>query len=207
MFKDNFDLVNDYFENTTGSGLIENIDNNSESRVAVLHRMFIYLLDEIGTKNKYKVAENGVPMDKVLLQSATLKNKKNIGLDAISVVTEIYLSDKFIEGLCSYIGELVTINSQDLSVLNSSSSKKSYDQIVSALGNYNKGTFGYNFTAKPTTTAMLEKRNKIWIKKLPDLLKKSNSFVAVGALHLDSKIGIIPELQKMGFVITAVDLN
>lgn len=53
--------------------------------------------------------------------------------------------------------------------------------------------------------AMIDNRNKTWVKQLPALLKEEGNFIAVGALHLPGESGLIALLQKEGFTLKAVD--
>lgn len=207
LFKEDFEMVNTYFEKKTGSGLVENVDNNSEARISVIWRIYGYLLGEIAAKGHIKISGNGDPMDKSLLESATLQKKIIAGLDPIEVVTSIYTSNNLIDEYCSLITDFIKIENHDFSAADTRLGQQSYDQLLAGMETYNKAKYHYNFTSNPTKAAMLEKRNKLWMKKLPDLLKSSNCFIAVGAKHLESRIGIIPELQKMGYVVTPVHLN
>lgn len=51
----------------------------------------------------------------------------------------------------------------------------------------------------------LKKRNKNWVKLLSSKLKESSLFIAVGALHLPGKEGVIELLQKQGFVLEPIN--
>ena len=207
LFKEDFEVVNTYFKDKTGSGLVENVDNSSEPRIGVIWRIYDYLLGEIAAKRHIKISGNGDPLDKSLLESATIQKKITVGLDPIEVVNSVYTSANLIDEYCSFIIDLIKIDNHDLLVADTRLGQQSYDRILFGMETYDKAKYDYNFTSKPTKAAMLEKRNKLWMKKLPDLIKSSNCFIAVGAKHLESRIGIIPELQKMGYVISPIDLN
>lgn len=51
---------------------------------------------------------------------------------------------------------------------------------------------------------ILDNRNEQWLKKLPQLLKDDSNFIAVGALHLAGKEGLLYQLAEMGYTIEAV---
>lgn len=53
--------------------------------------------------------------------------------------------------------------------------------------------------------ALIDDRNKEWVKQLPVLLQEECNFIAVGALHLPGENGLISLLQKEGFTVEAVD--
>ena len=50
---------------------------------------------------------------------------------------------------------------------------------------------------------LVDNRNADWITKLPEMMQKSSCFIAVGALHLGGKNGLIKLLEKDGYKITA----
>ena len=52
--------------------------------------------------------------------------------------------------------------------------------------------------------AMINHRNKDWAKKLPTIMKEAPTFIAVGALHLPGKEGLLNLLKQQGYKIEAV---
>lgn len=51
---------------------------------------------------------------------------------------------------------------------------------------------------------LVDDRNTAWLEKLPSLFKDAPCFVAVGALHLGGKNGLIKQLEKAGYHVTPV---
>jgi len=51
-------------------------------------------------------------------------------------------------------------------------------------------------------TRLVDNRNADWITKLPEMMQKSSCFIAVGALHLGGKNGLIKQLEKEGYKVT-----
>ena len=47
-------------------------------------------------------------------------------------------------------------------------------------------------------------RNHNWVNQLDDIMKKTPSFIAVGAAHLPSDDGLINLLRKKGYTVEAV---
>lgn len=47
-------------------------------------------------------------------------------------------------------------------------------------------------------------RNKKWLEKLPSIMKKKSSFIAVGCLHLPGEEGVLEGLRKLGYSVEAV---
>ena len=54
--------------------------------------------------------------------------------------------------------------------------------------------------------ALNKDRNIAWMKKLPQMMKEKSSFIAVGALHLAGKEGLLNLLEKAGYTVEAVSL-
>ncbi|MDL2252061.1 TraB/GumN family protein [Odoribacter sp. OttesenSCG-928-J03] len=52
--------------------------------------------------------------------------------------------------------------------------------------------------------AINEDRNNKWLAKLPGIMKSGPSFIAVGALHLPGEIGLLYQLEKMGYQVEPV---
>jgi uncharacterized protein YbaP (TraB family) len=54
------------------------------------------------------------------------------------------------------------------------------------------------------TSWLLDDRNENWMKQLPAMLAEGNRFIAVGALHLPGKKGLIEFLQQHGYTVKPV---
>lgn len=57
---------------------------------------------------------------------------------------------------------------------------------------------------KNAVTYMQTLRNKNWVDKMPEMMKKRSNLFAVGAAHLTNKHGIIYLLRQKGYTITPV---
>lgn len=54
---------------------------------------------------------------------------------------------------------------------------------------------------------MLDDRNVRWMEKMGELLSKGNQFIAVGALHLQGKKGLVSLLREQGYTVKAVKVK
>ena len=52
---------------------------------------------------------------------------------------------------------------------------------------------------------MITGRNKVMVEHAAPILAKGNAFIAVGALHLPGPEGLVEQLRKAGYTVTAVD--
>lgn len=51
---------------------------------------------------------------------------------------------------------------------------------------------------------MIDNRNKAWVKALPEIMKTTPTFIAVGALHLPGANGILNLLKQQGYTVDPV---
>lgn len=59
-------------------------------------------------------------------------------------------------------------------------------------------------TSKAQKDALLKDRNNKWVDELPAIMRNKPSLIAVGALHLPSRDGILYQLSKLGYTVEAV---
>ncbi|TIT16488.1 MAG: polysaccharide biosynthesis protein GumN, partial [Mesorhizobium sp.] len=52
---------------------------------------------------------------------------------------------------------------------------------------------------------MITSRNKVMADHAGPLLARGNAFMAVGAMHLPGPQGLVEDLRKAGYTVTAVD--
>jgi uncharacterized protein len=86
------------------------------------------------------------------------------------------------------------------------------DESLCLLANqYASFSFDYKFKEKckgdDMNEVLLKKRNEEWMQKLPDLLEKSNCFVAVGLMHLSRKCGLLEQLKASGYFVEPVSMK
>jgi len=62
-----------------------------------------------------------------------------------------------------------------------------------------------NDAMKEEFTKLVDNRNSDWVTKLPAFFNQSSCFVAVGAIHLGGKNGLVKQLQKKGYKVKAVE--
>ena len=51
---------------------------------------------------------------------------------------------------------------------------------------------------------LLKNRNDNWVEKLPEIMSEKSSFIAVGAGHLVGNVGILTQLEKLGYLVDPV---
>jgi uncharacterized protein YbaP (TraB family) len=207
FFKNDFDLVNNYFVNKTGSGLTTNLDSSNRPKIVVLVQMFSFILSEIAEEKKLKVSATTIPMDAYLLQYAKNAHKTCLGLDDIDVISNLYTSTGLLDGICQSIVNLVKL--KNTAVTGPDRSVQSFsNDLLSLITNYNTGHYRYDFDLKSKGESVkTSERNAKWMKSLPKLLQNNNCFIAVGNVHLDTKSGLIQHIIKAGYNVSPIALQ
>lgn len=66
--------------------------------------------------------------------------------------------------------------------------------------------YGSSYSAEEMKV-LLDDRNNYWMQQLPTMMKDQSLFVAVGALHLVGKSGLVNQLKERGYTVTPVKLK
>ncbi len=138
-------------------------------------------LDTWFQTNGKKAGKKIVPLESVEQQATILFDSMPISVQAEDLVEMLLDSDKAVAKTKELSDAYMA---QDLNkLLTISESENSRPEFMKAL---------------------LDQRNADWLTKLPNIFKEGSTFVAVGALHLPGKNGIITGLQNMGYTVTPV---
>jgi uncharacterized protein YbaP (TraB family) len=148
--------------------------------------MDIYL-NKVATENKYTVIE----LDEE---------------DLMSRILSPYSLKKQADGLMSYIKYPIMREIQEkmkVAYLQQDLIRTTqiYNHLKEVLNAMNVNELD---STQPMDDYFLDGRNKIWMEKLPSIIQKAPSFIAVGALHLVRESGLINQLQKMGYTVEPV---
>lgn len=82
------------------------------------------------------------------------------------------------------------------------------DRDLCALADrYRRFDLDYNFDLSCENDILILQRNRDWMEVLPQLLRSTNTFVAVGFLHLMWQCGLLEQLREQGFQIVPVALE
>lgn len=95
---------------------------------------------------------------------------------------------------------------------------KADDNLKKLIGAMNKAYVSQNLGAlqelmygstyeKREMKALLDDRNDYWMQQLPQLMQEQSLFVAVGALHLTGKTGLVEQLRNRGYRVTPKNLS
>ncbi|TXD55575.1 TraB/GumN family protein [Polaribacter sp. IC066] len=72
---------------------------------------------------------------------------------------------------------------------------------------YREFDLEYEFEKECENDILILQRNNEWMKIIPNLLRKQNTFIAVGYFHLRKKCGILEQLKENGFRIEPIEIK
>ncbi|MBQ4834205.1 TraB/GumN family protein [Pseudoalteromonas sp. MMG010] len=138
-------------------------------------------------------------IDKQILAFAKDKNKPIGELETFEVQMQMFdqlttLNNQMIEETFEQLNDIQTY------FLDLVTAWKKGD--MATLSHYYNKTFDNDQYGQMSEQVMLINRNNKWVEALSERLTKARLFIAVGALHLPQKHGLIKQLQANGFNVT-----
>ncbi len=153
------------------------------------------------TQQKYFPNKKGeVQLDTYFQQAAKKDGKKVLGLETIQMEINAIFGQMTLQRQVELLSEL--LNEKDglkqmIGIMNSAYTAQNLGELQQLM---------YGNSYKPEELkALLDDRNNYWMQQLPNLMKEQALFVAVGALHLVGKTGLVHQLKEMGYTITPVN--
>ncbi|HMG14351.1 MAG TPA: TraB/GumN family protein [Saprospiraceae bacterium] len=131
-----------------------------------------------------------------LLKKANLKGIPMAGLESVSeqmsFIDQLPYSYQAKELMKVLEGD---VKDDDLTVLIEAYKSQNIDQLADEIKKQTQSSIAME-------SILLNDRNKNWIPKIEDLIKKQSCFIAVGAGHLGGKEGVINLLKQKGYRLT-----
>ncbi len=155
------------------------------------------------TQQKYFPNKPGeIQLDTYFQQQGTKDGKKLKGLETVEIQVNALFKQLTIERQAALLNDLFSrpesLQSQ-LEVMNNAYIRSDMDKLQSLM---------YEGAYRPEEMkVMLDDRNSDWLRQLPALMKDQSLFVAVGALHLTGKAGLVQQLKSQGYTVTPVNLK
>ncbi len=153
------------------------------------------------TQQKYFPNKKGeVQLDTYFQQAAKKDGKKVLGLETIQMQVKAIFGQMPLQRQVELLSEL--LNEKDglkqmICIMNTAYTSQNLGELQQLM---------YGNSYKPEELrALLDDRNNYWMQQLPELMKEQSLFVAVGALHLVGKTGLVNQLKEKGYTITPVN--
>lgn len=141
--------------------------------------------------------------DSYFQQVASEKDKRVVGLETVDQQIAFLYSNDSLERQADILVETIQHKDdvlKEMIQLNKLYKEGKIDELV----DLSKHKDNITSMTEEENTKLVDKRNLDWMTKLPAYFKESATFVAVGALHLGGKKGLIKLLEKKGFKVKAV---
>jgi len=171
--------------------------------VSVLNPTLVLTMYEMEIYKKLTGFKEGSQSDSYFQLVATEKGKKVIGLENIDQQISFLYGTESLKRQADILVE--TIKKKDsilteMMLMNKLYKSGKLDKLI----DLSKGKGNITDMTPEEYTKLVDNRNADWMTKLPDYFKQSSCFVAVGAMHLGGKNGLIKLFEKEGYRVTPV---
>lgn len=179
--------------------------NNDKTILTNLTKMRPQLLglalSYLDTDTIYTEAAGDLSMDQFLVESAKQKGLAAKGLENAkersTAVLNTESDKKAIKSLLAKISR--TDKRKEQATKGKEKSNDSKERYLDLKINY-------YFDKTPPDNGGVTERNALWLKKLPTFMEHQGCFVAVGLDHLRFKLGLIRQLQTIGYTVKPVQM-
>jgi uncharacterized protein YbaP (TraB family) len=172
--------------------------------LSMMNPTLILSLYEIELYKKATGLTDDTQSDSYFQLVANEKDKKVVGLESIEQQIKVLFGNGSLERQADILAE--TVVNKEVTLREMIQMDKLYKSgKLNDLIELSKGKGKLSDPTEEEYTKLVDDRNSEWMKKLPDLFKDKPCFVAVGALHLGGKNGLIKQLEKAGYHVKAVE--
>ena len=192
---DEYKLVDSELKSVLKLGL-KNVSIMNPSLILTMYEMEIY--------KKLTGFSDTKQSDSYFQLVAAEKGKKVIGLETVDQQIEVLFGNGTLERQANVLVEAIQHKDKILSEMIQLNKLYKAGKI-DELAELSKGKDNITEMTEEEYAKLVDNRNAEWLKKLPSILKDGSSFIAVDAMHLGGKNGLVKQLQKAGYKIKAVD--
>ena len=169
--------------------------------VSIMNPSLILTMYEMEIYKKLTGFKDESQSDSYFQLVASEKGKKIIGLETVDQQIAILFNNNNLERQADILVE--TVQKKD-SILNEMIQLNKLYKVgkIEELIELSKGKGNITDMTDEEYAKLVDNRNADWMTKLPGLFKESSCFVAVGAMHLGGKKGLIKLLETEGYKVT-----
>jgi len=169
--------------------------------VSILNPTMLVTMYELEVYKKLTGFTDDKQSDSYFQLVAVQKDKKVIGLENLDQQIKFLFGSTDYKRQAQILVETVRRKNEmlkDILQLTKLYKTGKIDQLVEL----SKGKGNITDMTEEEYAIMVDNRNTDWATKLPQIIKESSCFIAVGALHLGGKNGLIKLLQKKGYKVS-----
>ncbi len=157
----------------------------------------IFLMTMLQQKYFPLQGASDVPMDLYFQQRGKKEGKNLVGLETFEAQVNALFNQFSLQRQAEMLTEFVR------------EKEKAKDELIVMNKSYRNGNLAkleellsIETYSEQEAKVMLDDRNKKWFEHLPSIMKEQQTFVAVGALHLSGKNGLINLFRNAGYTVT-----
>ena len=172
--------------------------------VSVMNPSLILTMYELEIYKKLTGFTDNQQSDSYFQQVSIEKGKKVIGLETVDQQIAVLFGNGSLERQADILVQTIENKESILSEmiqLNKLYKAGKIDKLVEL----SKSKDNITDMTEEEYAKLVDNRNADWMTKLPSYFKESSCFVAVGAMHLGGKNGLVNQLQKAGYRVKAVE--
>ena len=166
--------------------------------VSIMNPTLILTMYEMEIYKKLTGFSDDKQIDSYFQTVANAKGKKVIGLESIDQQIAVLFGTGTLERQADIL--VNTIERKDKILTEMIQLNKLYKEgKIDELVELSKGKDNITDMTEEEYAKLVDNRNFDWLAKLPGYFKETSCFVAVGAMHLGGKNGLVKQLQKAGY--------
>ena len=171
--------------------------------LGLMHPAMINMLYTVELYRKTTEIAEDIQLDTYFQMLAMQMDKNIVGLETIEQQIELLFGGKDLQHEANLLAKTVRMRDEvveKIKKLNRLYKTGKIEELVEMAKNQD-----HPLAMSVEEFAQInDNRNRAWMEVLPDLMRASPSFVAVGALHLGGENGLINLLRQQDFTVTAV---
>lgn len=182
---------------TRASDWVKELSGYDLKMFNTLNPMSVHLLIVSFMQKKYYPMDpaKDIPMDVYFQNFANKNGKKLVGLESLEDQIHALFGQFTYERQAEILADFVSNKDkayQEIVVMNKLYRQQNLEELEKLM----TSSASYDTVE---SEVMLDNRNKNWMKQLPDLFQNNKAFVAVGAMHLAGKNGLVNLLRSNGY--------
>ena len=172
-------------------GIFDNLKPN------MIATMYVVTIAQQNTPAEFQYG--GIPIDMYFAQNGEEQGKEVIALETVTEQANILFNSETPEEQASQLVELVkdSTGTRDMAALVLKAYQEEDIQTMLEATDERGDAYG-------NMDILLNDRNLKWVDTLKEVLPDGGVFIAVGALHLPGKKGLIQLLKKEGYILSPV---
>ncbi len=190
--------LSSYFSTTEYAKLKKFMKDSMDMDIQYLEMMKPIALQTLMSTRGATLCEKPISYEEKMMETVKASKKEIVGLETAEEQLSV-LETLPVDSVVREVMEMVN---------NKTSNRQEYAQMVKVYKQQDINALHKMITDSPelgdATAPLLDNRNKLWIGKMPEMMRKSSVFFAVGAGHLSGPNGVIALLRAQGYTVKPV---